>query len=732
MMSLDSRNAGLPAAHRRAGDARRAMTLLALAGLWAAPPAFAADEDGASGQSGQITVTARKREERVQDVPISLTVLHGDRLGLSPIASNAELNRAVPNVAFVDVGGQSSNFSNVRGVGSFSPVAADDTSVVYYVGEVPQSVYGASPNLVDVDRIEILRGPQGTLFGRNTQAGAISIVPAKPVFENTFSARGEGGSHGYGMVEAVGNAALDQDRLAARIAVRYATYGGDIPNIAAGGKDGGLDIGAVRLSLLFRPTDRTDALLTASYGREHTHSPRFLLRDAAAFPISVTNPRTEVDSETGGAALRIDHRFDGLTMTSLSSFQRNTSTQNLDFTDGLVFAKVTGLPPSFFNLPRADFARLGLRENQYLQEVRIASPDGGGLSWTAGLNYFRSELGSDRDARAATLAFLTTNGIQDNSFTTDSFAVFGEATVPLAPRLDVTLGLRGTHERKRASYRFSANGLPGVFPASSQDAALTDDFVTGRAILRYRWSPDVMTYASVSRGYVSSGFPAISVNSALGKPDERFPASISWTYEAGAKATLLDGRLFLGASVFYNDLRNGHLAAFLPSQAIFTMAALDYDSVGGEFEITARPAEGFELTGGIGYTRARLKNIAVGHATGAKTGNTVPNVPDITASASASYRWSSRSLGLAGEFAGRVSYNHVASRAADVVNSFELAAYDLVNARLGWEGRGIGIYIFANNLFDQRYQSWGQSFGPVATVRVGQGRIVGAGLSVGF
>lgn len=731
-MSMDLRNAGMPAAKGLALGRCGAMTrLLALAAMFTAVPAHA-EEDGTIDQSGQITVTARKREERVQDVPISLTVLQGDRLGLSPVASNADLNRAAPNVAFVDVGGQSTNFSNVRGVGSFSPIAADDTSVVYYVGEVPQSVYGASPSLLDVERIEILRGPQGTLFGRNTQAGAISIVPSKPVFEASLSTRGEGGSHGYGMAEAVGNATLDPGRLAARLAVRYATYGGDIPNLAAGDKDGGLDVGAARLSLLFRPSDRTEALLTASYGREHTHSPRFLLRDTPAFPASATNPRTDVDSETGGATLRIEHRLDALTLTSLSSFQRNTSTQELDFSDGLVFAKVTELPASFFNVPNADFARLGLHENQYLQELRVASPDDASLTWTAGVNYFRSELASDRDAHATTPAFVTTNGIQNNHFSTNSFALFGEATVSLAPRLDVTLGLRGTHERKRASYRFSGNGLPGVAPTASQDSAFTDDFVTGRAILRYRWSPDVMTYASVSRGYVSSGFPAISVNSALGKPDERFPASTSWTYEAGTKATLLDHRLMLGTAVFYNDVRNGHLAAFLPSQAIFTMAALDYHSLGGEIEMTAKPADGLELAGGIGYTYARLRNVAAGNATGAKTGNTVPNVPDLTINASANYRWSSRSIGLPGEFAGRVSYNHVASRAADVLNGFDLAAYDLVNARLGWEDDGIGIYVFANNLFDQRYQSWGQSFGPVPTVRVGQGRIVGAGLSFGL
>lgn len=709
------------------------LALLLCGCLCAAPdPASAQDAAAPSDQLDQIVVTARKREERVQDVPISMTVLQGDKLNISPIASNADLARAAPNFSFVDLGGQSTNFANVRGVGSFSPVASDDTSVIYYVGEVPQSVYGASPNLVDLDRIEILRGPQGTLFGRNTQAGAVSIVPNRPVFDETLSGKGEAGTDGYGVAQIVGNATVVPDRLAARLALSYATFGGDIPNVAAGGTDGGLDVGAARGSLLFKPTISTEALLTVSYGREHTHSPRFLLRDTPSFPISATNPRTDVDSETIGVNLKVDHRLDAFTLTSLSSFQRNNSTQLLDLTDGLVFARVSGLPASFFNIPGGDVADLDLREKQYLQEFRITSPDGAPLIWTLGVNYFRSKLDSDRNARVVTPAFLTANGIQDNRFTTNSYAIFGEATAPITDRLDLTVGLRGTHERKTAFYRFSGNGLPGVVPASSQDADFADDFATGRAILRYRWAPDVITYASVARGFVSAGFPAISVNNASGKPDDIFPASTSWTYEAGFKSTLLDGRLMLNGSAFFNDVRNGHLAAFLPSQGAFTMAAVDYESYGAEIEVVAHPAAGFDLSGGLGYTQARLKNVAPGHPTGAKSGNDVPNVPSLTANFSAGYRWSAQPFGLAGDFSGRIVYQHVASRAADVINSFDLAAYDLVNVRLGWENGGIGLYAFANNLFDKRYETWGQSFGPVPTVRVGQGRILGVGAAFNF
>ncbi|WP_051247933.1 TonB-dependent receptor [Inquilinus limosus] len=679
-----------------------------------------------------IVVTARKREEDLQQVPISATVLEGDRLDISPIASNADLARSVPNFSFVDVGGQSSNFGNIRGIGSFSPVSGDDTSVVFYVDEMPQSVFGVAPNLVDVDQVAVLRGPQGTLFGRNSQGGAVSIVPRRPALDREFSLTGEIGTDGYALGQMVANGALVPDRLAGRLALSWSHFGGDIPNLAAGGDDGGLDIGAARGALRFTPDDRSEALLTFSYGRDDTHSPRFLLRDTPDFPVSETDPRNHVDTETTGVSLRIRHEFEGFAFTSLTGAQRDRSSQRMDLTDGLVFARMTGLPSSVFDVPGADIADIDFDQTSILQEFRLTSLPDSAVAWTAGVNFYRSAFSSDRNGRAVTPAFLSVNGAQANDVVTNSYAVFGEVTVPVADRLKATFGLRATHEHKSATYRFDGDGLPGVVPSFGDEQDLDDNFLTGRAALSYDWTPGLMTYTSISRGYVSAGFPAIAVNSGLGRPEDAFPASESWTYEVGFKSTLFGDRLRLDGALFYNDVRNGHLVVFDAAQALFTTTALDYSSYGGEIELTARLAPDLDLFGGVGATHAELGRVPAGSLTGARSGGDVPNVPALTANLGIEYRWATDSVGLPGDLVGRLTYQHVGARAADVANTFDLSAYDIVNARLSWEGDGLRLYAFATNLTDERYESWGQSFGGIPTMRVGQGRVVGGGVSVEF
>lgn len=694
----------------------------------------AAQESGpAVIQLPPVTVTARKRDEVEQDVPISMTVLEGQRLDVPTTASNSSLARSAPNVNFVDVGGQSANLFSIRGVGSFSPLSADDTSSVMYVGEAPQSLYGASPSLLDVDRVEILRGPQGTLFGRNTQAGAINIVPRQATFDRELSATGELGSQGYGLGEFIANTPLIQDRLAGRLAMRYSTFGGDIPNIVVGGEDGAIDVSAARGSLLFAPSDRTTANLAVSYNRFEDTSPRFLLRDYADFPTSAVNPRTEVDSDSLGVNLKINHQFESVVFDSVTTLQRNTSFQQLDPVDGLVFAKLTGLPASAFNIAGSDLSKLDIDENIYTQEFRLSSPRDRAVAWTAGVNFFRSEVGMDREGQATTPAFATTRGLMNNEFTTNSYSAFGEVTVPVIDRLKATLGLRATHEDKTASYRFNGNGQPGVVPAFSQDGDLSDDFLTGRAALSYDWSANLMTYASVGRGYVTPGFPAVAVNSPLGKPETSFPASTSWTYETGFKSTFLDERLGLRGALFFNDVKQGHLVAFNAASALFLVAPIDYQSYGGELEVTARPVPELELFGGAGYTHAELVDVPAGSATGARSGNEVPNAPAFTANLGAQYRLSGQTFRLPGDFVGRAVWQYMGTRAADVANSFDLESYSVVNLRLGWEGERFDFYAFANNLFDERYEAWGQSFGVAApTVRVGQGRIVGVGTTIRF
>ncbi|MHA0328983.1 TonB-dependent receptor [Sphingomonas melonis] len=681
-----------------------------------------------------IIVTARKRAENPQDVPIGMTVLSGEKADATPSASNAGLARSVPNMSFVDGGGLFGNSANVRGIGSMSPLSSDDTSVVFYADEMPLSVYSIAPNLFDTDRVEVLRGPQGTLFGRNTQGGAVNIVSRRPTFNRSFSLTGEVGSNGYGLGEFIANGPLIPETLAGRLAVRWNRFGGDIPNIAAGGKDGSLGIGAARGSLLFTPSDRTEALLTISYGKETTHSPRFLLRDTPNFPVSATDPRTLVEGENTGANLRIKHEFESFVLNTQTSYQHSNSRNDFDLTDALVFGKLYQAFPNVtsYRVPGADNSQLTLGEDSFLQEFRVSSLPESPIGWTAGINYFRSASTAGRNSRASTATFSTLNGIQDNDFLVNSYAGFGEVSVPLTDRLKATFGLRATHEEKEAHYRFSGNGFPRVASGYMQNTSLGDDFVTGRVALSYDWTPDVMTYASVARGYVTPGFPAYSVNSFLGKAETPFPASTSWTYETGFKSKLLDDRLSISGAAFLNDVKSGHLIFFDPAQALFTTVALNYQSYGGELELTAKVTPNFDVFSGIGYTHAALVDVPSNSLTGARSGNEVPNVPAVTANIGMEYRWAAEPFGLPGNFTGRVSYQYVDARAADVKNTFDLKAYGIVNAKLTWQHNDVSVYAFANNLLDERYEAWGQAFGTLPTVRVGQGRVVGIGTSLQF
>lgn len=691
--------------------------------------------------------TARKRPEREKDVPVSVSSVAaseparapGRKPGaasvsdVSPVNANAGLTRQVPNVNFVDLGGQSANLINIRGVGSFSPLASDDTSVVIYVDEAPQSLYGLRPTLLDIDRVEVLRGPQGTLFGRNTQGGAINILTEQPRFEPEVSLRGEIGTHGYGLAELIANTPLIDHVLAGRLAMRYSTYDGDIPNILLGGDDGTLDVTAVRGSLLFTPDAHTRATLSVNYGNESDTFPRWMLRDASDFPVSAVDPRNQVDNEGEGVNLRFSHDFGPVVLNTVSTFQRNSSDQITDVTDGLVYAAATGLPAAVFNVPGGDLAAIAIDESIWTQEVRLSSPKSSPIAWTAGLNYFRSELDMEGETASSLPAFRLVLGSRANSFTTDSYSAFGEVTVPVAVRLKATAGLRATYEEKTAEYRFDSDGVVGLVPSYAQSSQLDDSFLTGRGALAYDWSRELTTYVSIASGYVSAGYPLQSVNNPLGQDEPAFPASTSWTYETGFKAELWNGQAGLKGSLFFNDVKDGHLLVFDQANLLFGITTLDYESYGGELEVSARVAPGLDVWGSVGYTQTELVDVPLGDLSGAVSGNDVPNVPQWTTNAGLQYRLPGSSLGMPGNVVSRISHQFVAARAADVANSFDLRSYNIVDAKVAWELASTEIYAFAYNLLDERYEAWGQSLGPtVQSTRTGQGRILGIGSLVRF
>jgi len=706
-------------------------TALSPTGTWAQTvPSF--ENDPGVTVLDPIIITGRRRSEDVQDVPISTNVIEGEQLrDISPISSNADIARSTPNFSFVERGGIYANIGIIRGVGSLTPVSSDDTSVSYNVNEVPLSAFGLPPTTLDLERVEVLRGPQGTLYGRNAQAGAVNFVPNRPTFDREFRLRGEIGTNGWSLGEFIANTPLIQDVLAGRLAVQHSKRGGDVPNVVIGGKDGDVQIGAARGSLLFTPTDDTSALLTLNYNRYEDSIPLFILRDANCYPCSGVNPRFDVKSETYGADLRIEHAFENFRLTSVSSVHHTPiMDSSYDLVDALVYGAL-GLAPSNVNTPGADLSLSHGEETTYFQELRLSSLEGSAVTWTGGLNFARSELTVDGEGKNISPFFAAYSGQRHTNLTSNSYAVFGEATVPLVGSLKGLIGARLTHEDKDASYRYLGAGVPGTVASHAQDTSFSDTYFTGRVGLSYDWSDDFMTYATLSRGAVGGGFQYFPRNAPYGGDEKAFPTSTSLTYEVGFKATLWDGRATLNGAVFYNDVSKGHLVSRIPGTYNFDVAALDYESYGGEIEGRVQVTPELTLYGGLGYTHAELTNVPSNNSVGAVPGNRLPNVPAFNGHIGAEYRVAADRFGLTeGAFYANASYQYVGSRAADVENSFDLDAYGLVNTRLGWQGDRAEFYVFANNLFDERYEAYGISFGP--TVRAGTGRTVGIGASVKF
>lgn len=685
-----------------------------------------------------VTVTARRHAEDAQSVPISMTVLEGKAIEQIPtVSSNAEIARLTPNFSFVDNGGHYANVANIRGVGSLFVLSPDDTSVPFYVDEVPLSALSIPPSTLDLSRIEVLRGPQGTLYGRNSQGGAVNFIPNRPEFLKSLQLRGEVGSNGWGLGEIIANAPFNE-KLAGRLALQYSNRDGDVSNQVLGGKDGKTVVSSARGSLLFVPNAATSALLSFNHQEFDDTNPLWVLRDSSCFPCSGMNPRNDFTRKNSGVNLRLEHDLQSARLTSVSSYQHYRGTSVLDLTDSVLFPAFLGLPGSMMNDPDENIVRSAFDETSWFQEFRLSSLEGSPIMWTAGINFLHSSYDAKSNGESITWpSFGGYSGRWDLGQNATSYAAFGEASVPLAGRLKGLAGLRVTHERRKTRYDFTGSGMAGTAPGHRQEAGFTDTLLTGRVGLTYDWSETLMTYATIGRGAVSGGMTTMPRNIMFGHDERVFPTSTSLTYETGVKSELWDGRVQLNAAMFYNDVKQGRLltrdlrAGGLSS---FIVAALDYESYGAELETRIRATRDLTISAGIGYTHASLKNVPSDTSTGAKSGNRPPNVPAWTGNVGAEYRIAGKRLGLGhGHYHASAMYQYVGARATDLQNSLDLRSYGLVNARLGWQGKTAGIYLFANNLTDKHYEAIGANYGPGAeAVRPGVGRTVGIGATLSF
>ncbi|MCW0198024.1 TonB-dependent receptor [Sphingopyxis sp.] len=680
---------------------------------------------GTDAADGDIVVTAQRREQSLLDVPLAVTALGGDTLAERGITNSAQLGDAVPNLQINSPYGDTQPNFSLRGIGVANEYNSNQASPVgVYLDDVylaPRTSHGMG--LFDLDRIEVLRGPQGTLFGRNTTGGAINFITKKP---------GLSGTNGYVQIgyanfdtitaQGAAEATLAEDVAGLRLAVNYAKGDGQIKNIFPGGRDAAsVDTLQGRASLRIKPTETLDVVLRAYGGRDR--GTQAAVHGLGAF-------------RTGLGFFETDENRIGENRTDAWGFSANIA---LELNDRLSLTSITSYDGGKQDLQQAaDGSPLDLldinwrsRYRQFSQELR-ANYDGDGITFVGGLFY-----GWDRNItdNRFNLPLPPAGGFfQHYRQVRKSYAVFGQADIDLAERLVLTLGARYTTDKSRYDDAFAylfvggvddpdtpiattvpCAGVAGTCPYDPDARfalADTNHALTGRVALSYTFDSGMLLYASYNRGYRAGAVNGGGYTSSSGisyiEP-ERVNA-----YEVGIKGRAGGRLLTYAASAFYYDYANQQLQDTRAGPVSFLVNAPASEVYGLEVETTLRPAAGFRIDASLGWLHSKYKELTLQGAD--LSGNSLPFAPKLTAQLG--FEWDM--VDIAGgtlTFAPNMAYssrqyfspfNAVDAPGTPQVNSeLQQGANAKVNASLSWSNDALTVRLFANNLFDRKTYGYG-------------------------
>jgi outer membrane receptor protein involved in Fe transport len=589
------------------------------------------DRTGGAADPNDIVVTATRRNERLQDVPLSVTAFSQEELTQKGIVGFEGIARETPGVVLNQASDNNARFT-ARGISTNGWGAGLQTTTTIYLDELPLSTIGntvtLSPNLYDIERVEFLRGPQGTLFGSGSLSGALRILTKSPnltkydasaLVDIGLTPDGGGIRQRYnGMV----NLPLDNDKLGLRVVGYYRNEEGYVDNLGTGVKNANTlrDWGG-RATLLWKPTDRLSIKLLGSYEKSEPQDSALTspsLGDRKRYS-SIPDRYTSITQVYNGT---IDYQFDGAHLTSSSTY----SIADGDFDVDLAGTFATGVPiaqaiPFYLD---DDY-----RQKTFVQETRIASDAGGKFDWVVGGFYLHRNLDlNGRDLSSASfLAARRITGLPGTTFAqfgsisrTYELAGFGELSYHLTDTLTATGGVRygkygGTVDTKpgfnTAYFTYALFGIAGPL-ALVPSAATTTRYPSAskaswKASLSYKPSRSLTTYATVSTGYRTPVYNGRAGSvSAVDPTDLVIPTGAGSdnliNYELGVKGRFLDGKLTANLAAYYIDWRNIQVQANRQSDSVqFATNVGRASSKGIEAEISLAPVKGllFGLNGSL-------------------------------------------------------------------------------------------------------------------------------------
>jgi iron complex outermembrane recepter protein len=656
---------------------------------------------------GQVTVTARRREETLKDVPGSVTAIGADEIGRFAATEIGDLQSNVPNIVLHE-GDAQNTVAYIRGVGQLDSLAFADPGVGIYLDDVYLGrAQGSFLDVFDVERIEVLRGPQGTLYGRNTIGGAIKFVSRAPSETPEFSASATVGNFDQTDVSLGAAGPIVGDKVLGKVAIAYLSRDGYADNSVDGQDDGDRNTFAWRGSILTHLGDRFRIQLTADGSSDTPETSRTPNRETAVFGAF---PRSEdpfsVDADFNGlsdlSVKGISARAtwdvsDTLTLVSTTAYREMEYDANLDL-------DATGAP-LFGVFVFED-------QNQFSQEIQ-ANYDNGPVSLVGGLYYFDEEDVTESGIFGPDIAFVS-NSINDQ--TTTALAAYVDLSYEVSDRLSVSVGVRFTEEEKdfqRIQEFFGATTplVPQIgtgFRATDVDTSETFSNTSPRLSISYDLTDDVTTYASIGRGFKSGGFDGRSNSGFEAQP---FDAETLTAYEAGFKGSFADGAIFASAAVFLNEYEDLQVSSFTEQNgvfaAIFTNAA-EAQMAGFELEGSWQATDKLRFDLAAGYLDAKYDRFIGENGVDVSDFLTPANAPDWTGRFAANYR---RSLGPQTELIVSAAAAHRGDVFPTVSSSDVLrqGGYTLYDASVGLEfadGK-YSVLLAGRNLSDKEYRTQG-------------------------
>ncbi len=689
----------MPIKKRRVSKFKSVVVLFLTGLFWVSihPPCSASETDPASGETSleMITVTAQKREEDVQKVTNSITVLSDLTIEDASIESTKDIWQYVPNMSTSYTGARS-HYSRLK-IRGISNASFGEPAVALYIDDVSYAgLYAFNSPLFDIERIEVLKGPQGTLYGKNTEGGAINIITKPPGNEFEASVGTEVGNYDAWRISASLNTPIVENKFFFRLSALKSARDGYVENLFNGEDIDNQETTAANARLLFTPSDNLSFdLKFRIYELDDDGGFSILPCDKTQFQSATgltglddfqtsTNYVGYSTSESNATSLRVKYEWDQFDLVSVTAYR---DMENKDALDG------------DFS-PSALYAGINTMESEsFSQELRLQSKDSNeSFKWLLGLyygdstetcgyvynldqvyaDYYSVPLYTEMDAASGTM------DAQD-------MAVFGQSTLRFFnDALGVTAGLRFEQsERTLEDRQHRSIGSETIF---TDDMEQTDSELLPKFALDYRINENLMTYASVAKGYKAGGY-----SYAVDDPElASFDPEVSTAFELGLKTEFPEQKLRVNLVGFYTKVDDYQDRVELSATTVIQANATETDIYGFELEASYGLTETLSLNGFIGYTHAEYGEYIDPMTLVNYDGNRVTCIPEYDAGLFLEYR---NRFGL---FA-RAEMQYIGTTYFDRGNTQEQSPYALYNMKLGYERETWDIYLAAQNLTDEQY-----------------------------